>query len=34
MKYYCEKCGKTYNNQDECFACEKKHLASIFDRLF
>ncbi|MDE6149961.1 MAG: hypothetical protein K2F81_07700 [Ruminococcus sp.] len=25
MKYYCEKCGKTYDNQDACFACEKKH---------
>lgn len=25
MKYYCEKCGNTYDNQDDCFACEEKH---------
>lgn len=25
MKYYCEVCGKTFESEDKCLDCEKRH---------
>lgn len=25
MKYYCEVCGKTFESEEKCLSCEKKH---------
>lgn len=25
MKYCCETCGKTFNSEEKCIECEKKH---------